>query len=143
MAVVVEVEHAGQQHAGFHRENMAVAAAADVEKVFNSPLPRGLAVERAALGGAGAAVDHVVVGDHHHFFRSGETIDADGVEFALGAHHHPVVDHDEIGIGIDDVARAHLCRAAFLREHFFDRRHAHGSFPVDFCDKNKKQPFIE
>ncbi|MNC85269.1 hypothetical protein D3C83_08600 [compost metagenome] len=125
MAVVVEVEHAGEQHAGFHREDMAVAAASHVEELFHAPLCRSLAVECAALGRARAAVNHVVIGDHHHFLRRGHAVDAERVEFALGAHHHAVVDHDEVGIGVDHVAGAHHCLAAFHGEGFFDCGHAH------------------
>ena len=37
VAVVVEIEHARQQHPRFHREDVAVAAAADVEEILHAP----------------------------------------------------------------------------------------------------------
>ena len=123
--VVVEVEHSGQQHAGLHREDVTMTAAAHVEELLHAPLPRRFAVVRTALGGARAAVDHVVVGDHHDLVRSGEASDAERIELALRAHHHPVVDHDEVGVRVDHVARLHARDAAFAREGFFNRGESH------------------
>ena len=34
----------------------------------------------------------------------GETVDANRIELALGAAHHAVVNHDEIGVGLDHIA---------------------------------------
>ncbi len=122
VAVVVEVEHARQQHAGLHREDMAVPAAADVEKVFDAPGFGGGAVERAHLGRARAAVDHFVVGHHHDLVGRGETVDADGVEFALGAAHDTVVNHDEIGRRAARRRRAARCAANSRAREFFRPR---------------------
>ncbi len=120
MAVVVEIEHARQQHARFHRENVAVAAAADIEKVFHTPLRRGLAVECAAFRRARAAVDHVMIGDHDHLVRRGEAVDAERIELAFRAHHHAVVNHDEVGIRGNHVAGAHRGFAALPGKYFFN-----------------------
>jgi hypothetical protein len=125
MAVVVEVEHAGQEHAGFHREDVAVSAAPHVEEILHAPVPRRPAVEVSALGGARAAVDHVVIGHHDDLVRGREAVDAQGVELALGAHHHPVVDHDEVRHGVEDLARLHRGPAACPGEYLFNSRHSH------------------
>ena len=90
-----------------HREDVAVAAAADVVEILHAPRARRVAVEGAALGRARAAVDHVVVGDHDDFVGRREAVDAERVELALGAHHDAVVDHDEVGRGKDHVAGPH------------------------------------
>ena len=79
---------------------------------------RRRAVDDAEFGGARAAVDHLVVGHHHDFVGCGEAVDAERIEFAPGAAHHAVVDHDEVGIRIDDVAGLHL-RASAVRARTF------------------------
>jgi hypothetical protein len=107
---------------------VAVAAAADIVEMLHSPGLRRFAVECAFLGGARAAVDHLVVGDHHQFLGRGDAGDADCVQLLLDAHHHAVVNHYEVRIGIDDIARPDGLEAALLREHFFNCGHSHGDF---------------
>ena len=97
-----------------------MAGAADVEKVFDAPGLGGMAIEGSHLGGTRAAVDDFVIGHHHDFVRGGEAVDADGVEFALGAAHHAVMHHDEVGVGLHHIAGAYRLHRARAREDFFD-----------------------
>ncbi len=105
MAVVVEIKHPGQQHARFHREDVPVSAAAYVKKMPDAPCLGRRAVDHAEFSRACAAVNHLVIGNHHNFVGRGEAIDAERVELAPRAAHHAIVNHDEIGVRIDDVAR--------------------------------------
>src|SRR5450631_2269229 len=55
VAIIVEIEHARQQQAGFHWENVAVTAAADIEEIFHAPGLRSSAIECAHFSGARTA----------------------------------------------------------------------------------------
>ena len=129
VTVVVKIKHAGQQQAGFHRKNVAVAAAPDIVKILYAPLFGGLPVERATFGGACAAVNHVMVADHHHFVRRSKTVDAERIELAFRTHHHAVVNHDEVRVGEHHVAGTHRRLATLGGEHLFDGGHAHDTVP--------------
>ena len=78
-------------------------AASDVVELLDAPLRGGGAIEGTHARGAEAAVEHLVIADHDHFFGRRDAVDADGVELLLGANHDVVVNHDGIGRGLDHV----------------------------------------
>src|SRR5258706_13404825 len=125
MAVIVEIERAGRDHAMLHREDVAMSALAGIEELPDTPFPRSAAVESAALHGELVGVQNVVIGDHHDFVGVGEARNAERVELALGRRYHAVVYHDEIGHRVDDFAWLDGGNAARAREYFFNRGHSH------------------
>jgi hypothetical protein len=69
-----------------------------------------------------------VIGHHDNLVGTGEAIDAERVQLALRAANEAVVDHDEVRIRVDDVARPDRRTARLERKHLFDCRHSHCTF---------------
>ena len=124
--VAREHEHARGHQAVLHREDVAVAALADVVEAPDLPVARGPADRRAARRRARAQVEHFMVCGEDDAFRMRDPVDAQRVEFAPRAFDMAVVHEDQRGLRVDDIPRCHRGGAARLREDLLDCRHAHG-----------------
>jgi hypothetical protein len=101
--VVGNDQHAGSDIAFFHWKNMAVAASADVIKVFNAVLAHDLANLSLALRGQGTGGNRLVICGDQKFMRRMQTVYAQFLHDLVKVHHVPVVGCDQIRLRVDDV----------------------------------------
>src|SRR6476620_6139783 len=112
---------------------MTVTTVPGIVESLHAPRRRRLPIESTARNGALVQIHHIMVGDHHDAIGIEQASNAELIELLLRAHHHAVVNDDELGRRIDDLACPHAFKSAGAGEYFFGCRHAHcGCSPVPY-----------
>ena len=125
MTVVGKQKCARRNQARFEREDVRVAALADIVEIVDTPFLHRLADRRTARDHLRRGVNHRVVGDKRNALRIEQPVNTPLVEHFLAVLDVTVVNNDEIGVRINRLSGAHGGEAAGARQNFFGGGHSH------------------